>query len=91
MRAFNQLDADRDGALTEDELGLDAAPPREEMLTVALKSGRERGLSDGRQAGREDSAADPALLPEALECCEAPCRRPGSQTQARAPRHRATR
>jgi len=54
MRAFNQLDADRDGMLTEDELGLESAAPMEEMQTVAFKSGRERGLSDGRLAGRED-------------------------------------
>ncbi|RPJ64699.1 MAG: hypothetical protein EHM24_22345 [Acidobacteria bacterium] len=54
MRAFNELDANRDGALTEDELGLESAVPIEEMQTVAFKSGRERGLSDGRLAGRED-------------------------------------
>lgn len=56
MRAFNELDVDRNGALTEDELGLDATAPMEEVETVAFKSGRERGLSDGRLAGREDRA-----------------------------------
>jgi len=54
MRAFNELDADRDGVLTEEELGLESADPMEEMQTVAFKSGRERGLSDGRLAGRAD-------------------------------------
>ena len=56
MRAFNQLDANRDGVLTEDELGTAAATTDEQSETVAFKSGRERGLSDGRQAGREDRA-----------------------------------
>jgi len=50
MRFFNQMDADRDGVLSQTELGFDAPATQ----TVAFKSGRERGLSDGRLAGRED-------------------------------------
>lgn len=50
-RAFTQLDVNRDGLLTEDELWPGSAPP---VLTQAFKAGRDRGLSDGRQAGRED-------------------------------------
>ena len=52
-RAFTQLDVNRDGSLTEDELGgRDRAPE----VTRAFQAGRERGLTDGRQAGREDGA-----------------------------------
>jgi hypothetical protein len=56
MRAFNGLDADGDGVLTEDELAVRGAPAREplERETPAFRTGRERGLADGRQAGRED-------------------------------------
>lgn len=57
MRAFNGLDTDRNGVLTEDELMYGsgsgtAAPTQEETSTFRV--GRERGLVDGRQAGRED-------------------------------------
>jgi len=52
-RAFAQLDTNRDGSLTVDELGTrDRAP----VVTRAFQAGRERGLIDGRQAGREDGA-----------------------------------
>jgi hypothetical protein len=50
-RAFTQLDVNRDGFLTEDELWSRSTPP---VLTRAFQAGRDRGLNDGRQAGRED-------------------------------------
>jgi hypothetical protein len=50
-RAFAQLDVNRDGLLTEDELWSRSTPP---VLTPAFQAGRDRGLNDGRQAGRED-------------------------------------
>jgi len=49
--AFTQLDANRDGLLTEDELWSRSTSP---VVTRAFQAGRERGLNDGRQAGRED-------------------------------------
>jgi len=52
-RAFTQLDTNRDGSLTQDELGTrDRAP----VVTRTFQAGRDRGLTDGRQAGREDAA-----------------------------------
>jgi hypothetical protein len=50
-RAFTQLDVNRDSLLTEDELWSRGATP---ALTPAFQAGRDRGLNDGRQAGRED-------------------------------------
>lgn len=51
-RAFTQLDDNRDGSLTPDELRLrNNRPP---VVAQAFQAGRERGLIDGRQAGRED-------------------------------------
>ena len=50
-RAFTQIDVNRDGLLTEDELLPRSRPP---AMTQAFQAGRERGLVDGRQAGRED-------------------------------------
>ncbi len=50
-RAFTQLDVDGDGLLTEDELWSRSTPP---VPTRAFQAGRDRGLGDGRQAGRED-------------------------------------
>ena len=52
-RAFTQLDINRDGSLTANELG---ARDRAPVVTRAFQAGRERGLIDGRQAGREDGA-----------------------------------
>ena len=49
--AFTQIDLNRDGLLTEDELWSRRTPP---VLTQAFQAGRDRGLNDGRQAGRED-------------------------------------
>ncbi|MBK5298514.1 MAG: hypothetical protein JJE40_15285 [Vicinamibacteria bacterium] len=50
-RAFTQLDVNRDGSLTEDELWTRNAAP---AVTRTFQLGRDRGLLDGRQAGRED-------------------------------------
>ena len=50
-RAFTQLDVDRDGLLTESELWSRNTPP---VPTRAFQAGRDRGLKDGSQAGRED-------------------------------------
>ena len=53
-RAFTQLDDNRDGSLTPDELRLrNNRPP---VVTQAFQAGRDRGLIDGRRAGREDGA-----------------------------------
>jgi hypothetical protein len=52
MAVFSQLDTNRDGLITQDELGPGGAPADTE--SVAFRSGRERGLTDGRRAGRED-------------------------------------
>ena len=51
-RAFNQLDNNRDGALTEDELGGERNAP---VSSQAFVNGRVRGIYDGRQAGYEDA------------------------------------
>jgi len=57
-RAFAQLDVNGDGSLTEDELwsrstaaSMTRTPP---VVTRTFQAGRDRGLGDGRQAGRED-------------------------------------
>jgi len=50
-RAFTQLDVNRNGSLTQEELWSRNAPP---VLTRAFQAGRDRGLNDGHQAGRED-------------------------------------
>ncbi len=52
-RAFTQLDTNRDGSLTVNELG---ARDRAPVVTRAFQAGRDRGVIDGRQAGREDGA-----------------------------------
>jgi EF hand len=61
-RAFSQLDVNRDGALTEDELqarsryDLPGDNRWNSTESAAFRAGRERGILDGRQAGREDAA-----------------------------------
>ncbi len=56
-RAFTQLDDNRDGSLTEDELWTRGDRWRNvPVVTRAFQAGRERGVIDGRQAGREDGA-----------------------------------
>jgi hypothetical protein len=52
-RAFTDLDTNRDGSLTEDELWTPGNAP---VVTRTFQAGRDRGLIDGRQAGREDAA-----------------------------------
>jgi hypothetical protein len=53
-RAFTQLDDNRDGSLTPDELRV--RNNRAPVVTRAFQAGRDRGVIDGRQAGREDGA-----------------------------------
>ena len=57
-RAFTELDDNRDGSLTEDELWTRGDRWRNDVpvVTRAFQAGRERGVIDGRQAGREDGA-----------------------------------
>ena len=56
-RAFTELDDNRDGSLTEDELWTRGDRWRNvPVVTRAFQAGRERGVIDGRQAGREDGA-----------------------------------
>jgi Ca2+-binding EF-hand superfamily protein len=55
MRAFNGLDVDGNGVLTQDELRSGVAA-KLQTETPAFRAGRERGLSDGVQAGREDKS-----------------------------------
>lgn len=52
-RAFTQLDVNRDGSLTEDELWTRNTAP---AVTRTYQVGLDRGLLDGRQAGRDDGA-----------------------------------
>ena len=54
--SFDTRDANRDGVLTRDEFssGQTAAGRTEAPRTEAWKQGHARGLTDGRQAGKED-------------------------------------
>ena len=51
---FRALDTDDDGVLTEREY----EAQRHVVETPAYRAGRERGLADGRQAGREDKTVN---------------------------------
>lgn len=61
-QAFSQLDVNRDGSITQDELYVQSrydqrASDRDSGRTsAAFRAGRERGVVDGQQAGREDGA-----------------------------------
>jgi Ca2+-binding EF-hand superfamily protein len=48
--SFDGRDANRDGVLTQDEFAGESARPQSQAWT----QGRDRGLIDGRQAGKED-------------------------------------
>lgn len=50
--SFNQRDGNRDGRLSRDEFSRGPA-----ATTDAWRAGQERGLAEGRQAGKEDRAA----------------------------------
>jgi len=50
LEEFRRRDSDRDGVLTREEYRLDL----DGSSSPAFRAGRERGLADGRQAGRED-------------------------------------
>jgi hypothetical protein len=61
-QAFSQLDVNRDGSITQDELYVqsryDQRPSGGDSArtSAAFRAGRERGIVDGQQAGREDGA-----------------------------------
>jgi hypothetical protein len=55
--SFSRLDRNRDGRLTAAEFndrGANAPPPAASDRTPAYRAGYERGMADGRTAGRED-------------------------------------
>ena len=54
IEEFRAIDGDGDGVLTRREY----ADPREVADSPAYRAGRERGLLDGRQAGREDKTVN---------------------------------
>ena len=54
-RAFTQLDDNRDGSLTQDELRI--RNNRAPVVTRAFQAGRDRGVTDGRRAGARTRAA----------------------------------
>jgi Ca2+-binding EF-hand superfamily protein len=51
---FAVLDVNRDAVLTRQELGGPQAAPRREVRTEAWTQGHDRGIIEGRQAGKED-------------------------------------
>ena len=51
---FAVLDVNRDAVLTRQELGGPQAAPRREVRTEAWTQGHNRGITEGRQAGKED-------------------------------------
>jgi hypothetical protein len=51
--SFDRLDLNRDARLSVDELK-GSTPPVEPARSSAYRAGSERGLTEGRQAGRED-------------------------------------
>ena len=51
--AFDRRDTDRDGVLSRRELA-SASPEVDRARSAAYRAGSERGLADGRKAGRED-------------------------------------
>ena len=61
-QAFSQLDVNRDGSITQDELYVQARYDERQTsrdsarTSAAFRAGRERGVVDGLQAGREDGA-----------------------------------
>jgi len=55
-RAFSQLDTNRDGSLTANELDVRGDTRYTPAVTPSFQAGYDRGLIDGRQAGREDAA-----------------------------------
>ena len=52
--SFDARDLDRNGRLTREEFNGAASQP---VRSAAFKAGHERGLIEGRQAGREDKQA----------------------------------
>lgn len=57
LELFRRMDTDGDTVLTREEYRTgveDRGRDRSETTSAAFRAGRERGLADGRQAGRED-------------------------------------
>jgi Ca2+-binding EF-hand superfamily protein len=51
---FDRRDRNRDGSLSRDELSTSAQPLPAAQRSAAYRAGYDRGLLDGRKAGRED-------------------------------------
>ena len=51
---FDRRDRNRDGSLSRDELAASAQPAPAAQRSAAYQAGYDRGLLDGRKAGRED-------------------------------------